>query len=109
MRGVCKIINVRQKRKAFIAVRELSYDDQCEEWLKIPFDKLKYYFVYIPVTDCGALKSRGLLLLSKQASTTCLPRVNFRLITAERVRTFLLSQWLIYIRLVFPMRSNGKR
>ena len=46
-------------------------------------------FVYIPVTDCGALKSRGLLLLSKQASKTCLPRVNFRLITAERVRTFL--------------------
>ena len=93
-------------------VREISYDDQCEELLKISFDKLKIYnimFVYIPVTDCGALKSRGLLLLSKQASKTCLPRVNFRLITAERVRTFLLSQWLIYIRLVFPMRSNGKR
>ena len=53
-------------------------------------------FVYITITDYGALKSRDLRLLWKHVSKTCLRRVNLKQITLLKVYISILTRTLQY-------------
>ena len=67
-------------------------------------------FVFITITDCGAVKSQGLRFLSKYVWKTCLSRINFRQITLLKVcvlHVFTISE--ITDKYVFRMRFSVKR